>query len=331
MESLKDELKKKIKIERPKLRDSSLNAYVFNIDKLYRLMELDDKPDNFDFLKDYEKVMKVLDEKKLSTRKTFLAAIVVSLMALDEDPDLIHKYRTEMEELADKNKEEQKKQKLSETQSDNWVNFEQLRKVMRKYRTEIMDRKLLTKDKLTKKEFDLVQKWVVASLYLISDDNPPLRLEYGNMKIISESNYNKLNEKELEENYLVVKNKSKKYFSLGNYKTVGQYGLKKIDIGKQLNSVLNIWMKFNTTDSLLLNTSGTMIGSNGLTKYLNKVFEPTGKKNISASMLRHIYITHKFPPQLSNRENIADKMNHSVGQQVLYSKDVKKDVTKEEK
>ena len=162
MESLKDELKKKIKIERPKLRDSSLNAYVFNIDKLYRLMEFDDKPDNFDFLKDYEKVMKVLDEKKLSTRKTFLAAIVVSLMALDEDPDLIHKYRTEMEELADKNKEEQKKQKLSETQSDNWVNFEQLRKVMRKYRTEIMDRKLLTKDKLTKKEFDLVQKWVVA-------------------------------------------------------------------------------------------------------------------------------------------------------------------------
>ena len=35
--------------------------------------------------------------------------------------------------------------------------------------------------------------------------------------------------------------------------------------------------------------------ANGLTKYLMKVFEPSGKQ-ISASMLRHIYLTEKMGP-----------------------------------
>jgi len=323
MEEFKNELKDKIRKERPKLRDSSLNAYVFNIVKLYKLMDLEDEPDNLDFLQDYDGVMDAIQDKKLSTKKTFLAAIVVALMADqedDEDKELIHRYRTEMEKLADQNNKEQKEQKLSDTQSENWVSLDALKKVMRKYKTDIMDRKLLNKDKLDKKEMDLLQKWLVSSLYLISDKNPPLRLEYGNMAIITEPEYKKLSEEDKKKNYLVVKNKSKKYFHLGEYKTSGTYGQKQIPIGKTLNSVLNIWMKYNKTKHLLLNTSGNMMGSNGLTKYLNRVFEPTGKKNISASMLRHIYITTKFPPQLSDREKTADLMNHSVGQQVLYSK-----------
>ena len=327
MDELKKELKEIIKEDRPKLRDSSLNAYVFNIDKLYRLMDYDKPAEDLDFLKDYERVMESIQDKKLSTRKTFLASIVVSLMAMgdDEDNEIIHKYRTEMEKLADEDKEKQKKQKMSETQSENWVTLDALKKVMRKYRTDIMDRKLLTKDTLDKKEFDLLQKWIVASLYLASEKNPPLRLEYGTMDMITEPEYKKLSEDEKKKNYLVTKGKNKKYFHLGDYKTEGIYGQKTIEVGKTLNSVLNIWMKYNKSKHLLLNSSGNKMGSNGLTKYLNKVFEPTGKKNISASMLRHIFITTKFPPQLTEREEIADKMNHSVSQQVLYAKKTDED------
>ena len=60
--------------------------------------------------------------------------------------------------------------------------------------------------------------------------------------------------------------------------------------------------------------------SNGLTKYLNKTFEPSGKNNISSSMIRHIFITDKFPPQLKEKEEVASKMGHSVAQQELYAK-----------
>ena len=60
---------------------------------------------------------------------------------------------------------------------------------------------------------------------------------------------------------------------------------------------------------------------NGLTKYLNKTFEPTGKKNISSTMLRHIYITEKLGgPSIKEKKELADKMCHSVVQQEMYKK-----------
>jgi hypothetical protein len=60
---------------------------------------------------------------------------------------------------------------------------------------------------------------------------------------------------------------------------------------------------------------------NGLTKYLNKTFEPSGKSNISSSLIRHIFITEKIGgPTLKEKQELADKMGHSVGQQELYKK-----------
>mgnify|MGYP003642495996 FL=1 len=62
------------------------------------------------------------------------------------------------------------------------------------------------------------------------------------------------------------------------------------------------------------------MNSNQLSKYINKVFSPTGKK-ISANLLRHIYITEKFPVEENNdKKEVAEKMGHSVDTQNSYSK-----------
>tara|TARA_R110000796_G_C14400328_1_gene417532 strand:+ start:343 stop:534 length:192 start_codon:yes stop_codon:yes gene_type:complete len=61
------------------------------------------------------------------------------------------------------------------------------------------------------------------------------------------------------------------------------------------------------------------MNENGLTKYLGKVFSPTGKL-ISVNMLRHIFISSKFKPELNEKQIIADKMGHSTKQQELYIK-----------
>ena len=315
-----EELKDKIK-EKRKIKESSLKSYIFNINKLHKLM-FDKKVENLDFLENKDKVMKTLENKKLSTRKSYLASIVVSLMAMNEDDELIKYYRDEMEELAKKFNDEMSTQRKSETQNENWVSLDKLKKVMRKYRNELVEKKIFHKepDSLNNKEFDLLQKYVVASLYVIDDSNPPLRNNYS-MKIIKEKDYEKLSEEDKKkENYLINKSRNTKIFSLGDYKTSGKYGIKLIDIGKKLNSVLNIWLKFNKSDNLLLNSKKERMSSNALTKYLNKVFSPSGKSNISSSMIRHIYITEKFPPQLAEKEEIANKMGHTVDQQTLYSK-----------
>ena len=316
--SFKESIKKEIG-EKRKLRPSSINAYVSNMNKLHKLM-YDKDIEDLDFLKDKKKVMETIDNKKLSTRKTYLAAVVVTLMAFDKDEKLISYYRDEMEDLAKKFNTEMETQKKSDTQDKNWVSLATLRKVMRKYRNELMEKGIFKKDadSLTTKEFDLLQKWIVASLYIL-DDNPPLRNDYT-MEIIKNADYNKLSEaQKREQNYLVIKSRNSKAFSLGEYKTSGKYGTKLIPVGKKLNSALNIWLKFNTTDHLLLNSKKEPMTANGITKYLQKVFEPTGK-NISSSLIRHIFISDKFPAQNKEKEDVASKMGHSVAQQTLYSK-----------
>jgi len=311
-------IKKEIN-EKRKLRPSSLNAYASNMNKLHKLM-FDKEITGLDFLKNKKKVMETIEEKKLSTRKTYLAAIVVTLMAFDKDEDLIKYYRDEMEDLAKQFNADMEEQKKSETQDKNWVSLAALRKVMRKYRNELNEKGIFKKDAddLTNKEFDLLQKWIVSSLYIL-DENPPLRNDYI-METISNKDYDKLTEDEKrEKNYLVIKSRNNKMFSLGEYKTSGKYGTKTIPVGKKLNSALNIWLKFNKTGHLLLNSKREPMTANGLTKYLQKTFAPTGK-NISSSMIRHIFISDKFPAQNKEKEEVAEKMAHSVNQQTLYSK-----------
>ena len=165
-----------------------------------------------------------------------------------------------------------------------------------------------------------MQKWVIANLFL-NEENPPTRLDYSPMKIISKGEYDKLDEEERKENnYLVVLSRNNKFFSFNEYKTSGKYGENQVKVGKKLNSVLNIWLKYNKTDSLLLNSQGKPMSANGLGKEIKKVFEPTGK-NISVNMLRHIFISEKYPKEkLDEKSQDAKKMGHSVDMQEKYSK-----------
>jgi hypothetical protein len=151
-------------------------------------------------------------------------------------------------------------------------------------------------------------------LYIGSKNNPPLRLDFAPMLVRTIEDY----DKESKKNILVIKNKSM-FFHIADYKTVGKYGTKIIQIALPLEKVIKIYLKYNKTGFLLINTENTPMNANGLSKYLTKIFEPTGKK-ISATMLRHIFLTETFPADLKKREIIADKMGHSVNMGMQYSK-----------
>jgi len=305
------------------IKPNSLRAYMISLRKLHDFIEGNRELEDLNFLKNEDKVAEKLQELKLSTQKNYLSAIIVGLDSMndenDYDEELIF-YRGYLDELNKQSKEEAEKQQKSETQKENWVSMKELRKVMNKYKADIMERELLTKSELTRKQFDLIQKWVVANLFL-DDENPPTRLDYAPMKIIKEEDFKKLDDEEkAENNYLVLRSRNKKYFHFGEYKTAKKYGENQIPVGKKLNSVLNIWLRVNPTDHLLLNSKGEPQSANGLGKYISKVFEPTGK-NISVNMLRHIYISEKYPKEkLDEKESDAKKMGHSVEMQGKYSK-----------
>ncbi len=308
--------------EKRNIKPNSLRAYVISISKLHKATEGDGDFKNLDFLKDVSEIKEFLGKLKLSTQKNYLAAIIVALDAMNKKgkyDDLIKTYKEVLDETHNKYVEDYENGEKSELQKKNWVSMASLKKVMNNYLKDIKERELLSKDELNKKQLALVQKWVIANLFL-NDENPPTRLDYAPMEIISKSEFDKLNEDEKKENnYLVIQSRNNKFFSFNEYKTSGKYGENEVKVGKKLNSVLNIWLRFNKTDSLLLNSKGDPMSANGLGKEIKKVFEPTGK-NISVNMLRHIYITEKYPNDDDERSKDAKKMGHSVDMQKKYAK-----------
>jgi len=317
-----EKIREQIKDARPNIRPSSLNLYINTLNKLSKLYH-DNKEtiSSGSFLKDKKKVCEIIKTKKPNTQKSYLASIVVYLMAIDEEEDLISYYRDLMEMIAKEQDDVIKKQEKTPSQEANWATLEELKGELERQRKLINKDKLWNKDPgtISNKDFETLQKYVAGSLYLASDENPPLRSDYGDMKIICGKDYAKLSEADLKKNYIVNKSRNKKLFHLGEYKTASTYGEKRIPVGSELNKILNKWLKINKYDYLLVNKLKKPMTPNQLTKYLPKVFENLNKK-IGISLLRHIYISEKFPPQLQEQEETADLMAHSIDQQSKYSK-----------
>ncbi len=307
-----------LKEKRPNLKESSQKTYITNLNKLAKEVGIK-KINNLIFLQNGGNIWRALQEKKKSTQKTYLASIVVFLKAIDAKKNLIDFYTEKMNELSEEHNQKISKQEKSDSQNENWVELPVLIKEIERQGREITRMRLWNKNKLTPAEYDQIQRYVTGALYVISDENPPIRADYADMKIISDKDYNDLSKEALKENYLVNESPRKKFFHLGSYKTSGDYGIKKIRVGKKLNNILNKWLKINDSGYLLKNNKEKPMNPNSLSKYMNKVFQELGKK-IGISLIRHIYISHHFPAVNEEKQEVADKMMHSISQQTSYAK-----------
>ena len=319
MENLKKEIS-----ENRKISEKSLNIYGKNLSKLAR--DLTDKEwTNTNFLKNYDKVIKHLQDKSQSTRKNYLASILVGLSPKGRGKyskgfdDVAKKYTEYLTSQAKEYENKIIEQKKTSKQAGNWATMDDLKKVLKSYGNAIKKLGYTQKSKefrsgKEKRHGELLQKYLVASLYLL---HLPRRNSYADMKIIDNNDFNKLsNEEKDDNNYLVKVSRNNKFFSFGDYKTKKKYGVQKIPVEKDLNSVLNLWLNFNDSEWLLLNSAGNKMTTNGLTKFLNKTFAPTGKK-ISSTMIRHIVLSDKYGDESGYKEKMdtASKMGHSVEEQ----------------
>ena len=107
-------------------------------------------------------------------------------------------------------------------------------------------------DKPTKKQIDIIQRYLVCMLYIGSKNNPPLRLDFAPMLVRTIEDYNK----EEKKNILVIKNKTM-FLHIADYKTVGKYGTKIIPVSLPLEKVIKIYLKYNKSGFLLINTENT--------------------------------------------------------------------------
>ena len=286
------------------------------------------KVGNLSFLKKYDRIVEILPSK-VTTKRNYITAILVVLRRKKRYEEVYEKYKILIHQLNKQYDEWLKKHQKTEVQRLNWVSWEKLHKVRQELKQLVRDRYLLQKKELTNREFGILQDLVIASLYLLAT---PRRCEYADTKIVKAVIFNKMeDEKRQENNWLVVKSRNRKYFyfTKNNYKTGRTYGNKKILINKKLNSILNLWLKYNDEETkpnrwLLYGSNGGKMTCNNIVKHIARIFTITGRK-ISVNLLRHIYATEVTMKDinLSKVENAIEKakdMGHCALRHIEYCK-----------
>lgn len=298
----------KTKLENKGLAEGTINNY------LTQLKRINDG-NNFNslyFLGDPNKVTRVLEPLKQSTRRSHISAIITVLELLQGNKRynaLLNKYRKVFAELRKDYTIPDSTQK-TESQKKNWIEWDE---VLKKY--EELNKKLGKLGKnITKNKYDTLLDYVILSLYTLL---PPRRnADYQYMIVVKDG---KIPDEKL--NYYDMKNKK---LIFRKYKTSKKFGEQEIDLkdNQPLLDILELYLKHHPLNKgrikmfpLLVKSDGTPLRNvNDITHRLNKIF---GKK-ISSSMLRHIYLTDKYGDEAKERKKLSDKMAHSIGTQYSH-------------
>ena len=308
MKEIKD-LNETISKARPNAKESTIKMYERNLKKLKTLFEAD----NYDFLEDVEKVQKMLSDKHYSTQRNYWNSIIILLMAINHDKkyDKLLKEYEALRDAGNKQYEDDNATgKISEKQSKNFVELKEVEAMVDEIGKEIADKKIKKKGDLTSKDKALLQVWVILKIHL----KQPMRNELGGgTEAIMKSRYNKLTKKEKEDNNYLVVEKSKMWWVMNNYKTSKTYLEKKIDIPKDLEKVLRLYIRINGMGVLFKSSTGAPLSRNAISQLLIKTSKSRmDGRSISTTLLRKIVLSDMFQDNKEAQLKMAKITGHSV-------------------
>jgi hypothetical protein len=296
----------------PTLSTSSVKAYSKNINMLKK--QLAQNANDFKFLEKFALVNKLLDGKAKTTRRNYYNSIIMMLKGSGADESIIKKYQEVRDMLNEHIEEKYKKNIKSKKEEDNWFEWDDLKDLVRKLGVQV--RNIRKQENLTMRDKLKIQDWILVSLYTTF----PLRNDFKDMKIIKYKIFKKLPEDEqLSKNWLIIHGQNMK-FVINDYKTRKTYGTKVLEIPTDLKRKINVWLKYNPTEWFLINNKKQPLSSNGITRYLSAIFRKFWDKNISTTMIRHVYLSDKYGDVKDEMKQDADMMGHSVNTQDKYVK-----------
>jgi len=309
----KENLAETINKSRPNAKDSTIKMYVSN---LMKLMKMFDKED-LKFLNKPKDISDKLSELHYTTQRNYYNAIIVYLMALKEDEETLKEYNDLRDDLNKKYEDEQATGTISDKQKDNFVDISEVNKMIEKMGQEIKEKNIKKKEDLTAKDKALLQVYIIYNIYT----RIPLRNDISGMEVINKRAYNKLSESDKKEkNYLVI-NKNSMFFVINKFKTQSKYQELKIDIPKDLEKLLRLYIRINGMGVLFKSSTGKPLSRNALSQLLIKTSKKYMGKSISTTMLRKIYLSSKYSKVKEEMEKDAKVMGHSVEmQQSVYVK-----------
>jgi hypothetical protein len=307
--SLLDTILEKIKQQR-NLKDASIKIFKRNIERLAETKEIKD----FNFLKDTKNIKSILALYKPETQNSILQSVNRVLEQLN-DAELLDTYRKLYYEVHNNIRTTPSDIK-TETQEKNWIDWNDILK---------KQNELMKKAVETQKWDDILNAFV---LMLYTANEPRRNQDYLDMVIIRSKKYPYDEKLSKDKNYLLLKPnlrnlEGKYYFVFNKFKTAKSFGKQVFAVPTDIEVFFekvyypNYPAKKGKENALLVDTNGNALHFvNSITRILNKVFD----KKIGASMLRHIYLTHKYGETYKEREIVSKKMSHTIGTQHKYIK-----------
>ena len=282
-----------IRQARPNVKPQSIRTYVANIKRIAGEKEIT----NIDFLNNPEEVFSKLENMKLTMKRNVLSSILVLLSATDSENRLYKTYSDKLLQLTMLYKKEQDKNIKTETQELNWVKHSELIAIAKK---------MIKKNPGS-------QDSLIAALYSYQ---APTRLDFYSMEIVGPKD-----EIDNTKNYLVIQSQRTKRFVFNDYKSANKYNTIEIKVNKQLNTVINKFLKLNPNRKYLLqNKQGLPLTRNNLGKKLPVIFKDTGK-HVTLNIIRHVYISENIDIQkCKETKDLAKCMMHSSDVQLNYAK-----------
>jgi len=287
------------------IKKGTLESYMSSLKKIASMgidmIEIDD-----DY--DIDRILDAFDENDTLPNSVgvYLSALVWWLRETQPNSRLIDKLREEIKVTIHAIESFKKENSLTEREVENFVNWPIILKVHEN----------LKELAAQKNDHNHDLDYLLLSLYTCKE---PVRIkDYSRMYITDQHAVY-----DVDKNYYVV---SEKKFVINRYKTKKFYGTETFEISDNLDEIIRSYIaKYG------LKSGDTLLGmsDSGFIMRLQNIFKIYIGKRISASLLRHIYITHQ--DQIGNlktvkqKEDLAKKMGHNMMTQAKYYRHIDPD------
>jgi len=279
-----------IENEKPNLKPTSIKQYVRCIKTLHnKILGENTETDNYDFLKDPEKLKIHLSEYHFTTARNYYTA-VITLLETEEprDKDTIKVYENIVKESNDNYKKQNETGIISVKQSDNFVSVDKIDKLIS-----------ILKDK---NEIG----YIIFSIL----KHHHIRNEIATLQVIKLMDYKKLQVLEKKDNNYMVVGTKKLFIARNGYKTNKTYGEITFDItDKLLIKDIRKYIKGLDSNEMFPfpdTNGGKKQQLSNLMSYLSDKY--IGVK-ISTTLLAKIMLSHAQEKSSSERGHSVSVMN----------------------
>ena len=308
---------------KPDLKSSSMRNYISQLKILAGNVTGSREFSNLRWLDDEKKVMSIVNAMSPHTKRNYLNAVIV-IMQTRKDFDTNRAWVTYVKARDDINghfSAESKNHTKTTRQEKNWITRDQFQKVLDWYNAFLLKRKVFKTDasRMDSDEFRKLQEYVLLRLL----EEHPSRNDFATVRVVTPAAYRALDTDVRRSGNFLVTKRDDIHFQLHQWKTKKSPSeFRRISLGKPLQKLLRAYLrKIGSREYLFVDTRGSPLSRNALTKLLVRVFRRHFPgKNISTTLLRHIFLSEKYGDVLQEMKRDQVNLGHSAEQQAAYIK-----------